>query len=178
MADKRIEFIESKIAVHHDFPIPGVIFRDIFGVFGDPEGLKVLLEVVEEKALSLKGKVDVVVGLDSRGFLIGPSMAKALGVPFVPIRKKGKLPPKVISLSYDLEYGSATIEIQESSIKKGARVLLVDDLLATGGTLESSMKLIDKIGAVTSEIFVLIELKGLGGAKRLNHPVESLISYD
>ncbi|CAB4067093.1 APRT [Lepeophtheirus salmonis] len=155
MADKRIEFIESKNS-----------------------GLKVLLEVVEEKALSLKGKVDVVVGLDSRGFLIGPSMAKALGVPFVPIRKKGKLPPKVISLSYDLEYGSATIEIQESSIKKGARVLLVDDLLATGGTLESSMKLIDKIGAVTSEIFVLIELKGLGGAKRLNHPVESLISYD
>nr|ACO15024.1 Adenine phosphoribosyltransferase [Caligus clemensi] len=178
MCDPRLELIQSKVKVTNDFPKPGVIFRDIFGVFGDPEGLKALLEIITEKALSMKGTVDVVVGLDSRGFLFGPIMANALGVPFVPIRKKGKLPPKVISTSYELEYGSASIEIQETAINKGDRVLIVDDLLATGGTLEGSMSLIDTVGGVTARIYVLIELLGLGGAKRLKHPVESLLSYE
>nr|ACO11631.1 Adenine phosphoribosyltransferase [Caligus rogercresseyi] len=178
MGDPRLDLIKSKIRVTHDFPQPGVIFRDIFGVFGDPDGLKTLLEVVEEKALALKGSVDVVVGLDSRGFLFGPVMANALRVPFVPIRKKGKLPPKVISTSCNLEYGSASIEIQEASIGKGQRVLLVDDLLATGGTLEGSISLIHKVGGVVGHIFVLIELLGLGGAKKLGHPVESLLAYE
>ncbi|MBV8326947.1 adenine phosphoribosyltransferase [Chryseobacterium sp.] len=159
-----IRKLENTIENIADFPIPGIQFKDISPIFLDP---KLYEEVIADLAAFSKGKVDAVCGIESRGYLFGIAIAVALEVPFILIRKAGKLPPPVISESYDLEYGSAVIETREGQIKKGQRVLIHDDLLATGGTTEAAAKLVEKQGATVSQFSFLIGLKGLNGDEKL-----------
>jgi adenine phosphoribosyltransferase len=147
-----------------DFPIPGIQFKDISPIFLDP---KLYEDVIADLAAFSKGKVDAVCGIESRGYLFGIAIAVALEVPFILIRKAGKLPPPVISESYDLEYGSAVIETREGQIKPGQRVLIHDDLLATGGTTEAAAKLVEKQGAAVAQFSFLIGLKDLQGDEKL-----------
>ncbi|KZC11756.1 Adenine phosphoribosyltransferase [Dufourea novaeangliae] len=133
-------------------------------------------DLIVEHVLFLE--VDLVVGLDSRGFLFGPTISLELGKPFLPIRKKGKLPGKVSQKSFTLEYGEATFEIQVENITKGTRVLIVDDLLATGGTMAAAVELLQSTGAEVVECLVIIELNGLKGRDKLGVPTHSFIQYD
>ncbi|AZA81525.1 adenine phosphoribosyltransferase [Chryseobacterium lactis] len=159
-----IKKLEDTIENIPDFPIPGIQFKDISPIFLDP---KLYEDVIADLAAFSKGKVDAVCGIESRGYLFGIAIAVALEVPFILIRKAGKLPPPVISESYDLEYGSAIIETREGQIKKGQRILIHDDLLATGGTTEAAAKLVEKQGAIVSQFSFLIGLKGLNGDEKL-----------
>ncbi|WP_292010396.1 adenine phosphoribosyltransferase [Chryseobacterium sp.] len=159
-----INKLENTIENIADFPIPGIQFKDISPIFLDP---KLYEEVIQDLVAFSKGKVDAVCGIESRGYLFGIAVAVALEVPFILIRKKGKLPPPIISEKYDLEYGSAEIETREGQIKKGQRVLIHDDLLATGGTTEAAAKLVEKQGATVTQFSFLIRLKDLGGAEKL-----------
>lgn len=159
-----IRKLENTIENIADFPIPGIQFKDISPIFADPQLYK---EVVEDLAKISTGKVEAVCGIESRGYLFGIAIAVALDVPFILIRKKGKLPPPVISEKYDLEYGSAEIETREGQIKKGQRILIHDDLLATGGTTEAAAKLVEKQGAKVVQFSFLIGLKDLNGQEKL-----------
>ncbi|SIS94363.1 adenine phosphoribosyltransferase [Chryseobacterium ureilyticum] len=159
-----IRKLEETIENISDFPIPGIQFKDISPIFLDP---KLYEDVIADLAANSKGKVDAVCGIESRGYLFGIAIAVALEVPFILIRKAGKLPPPVISEKYDLEYGSAIIETREGQIKPGQRVLIHDDLLATGGTTEAAAKLVEKQGATVSQFSFLIGLKGLNGDEKL-----------
>ncbi|MFP3832694.1 adenine phosphoribosyltransferase [Chryseobacterium sp. SIMBA_028] len=161
---KLIKKLEETIENVPDFPIPGIQFKDISPIFLDP---KLYEDVIADLAAFSKGKVDAVCGIESRGYLFGIAIAVALEVPFILIRKAGKLPPPIISEKYDLEYGSAEIETREGQIKKGQRILIHDDLLATGGTTEAAAKLVEKQGAIVSQFSFLIGLKGLNGDERL-----------
>ena len=160
-----------------DFPEPGVMFRDITTILQDAEGLHRAVDGLRE---ALKGvDYDVVVGPESRGFIFGVPLAYAEYKPFVPIRKAGKLPAETISETYELEYGHATIEIHKDAIKPGQRVVIVDDLIATGGTTEAMIRLIEKLGGVVEKVLVVIELKGLHGRDKLEgYPVFALVSYE
>lgn len=161
-----------------DFPKPGINFKDITPLF---QKAKVVEEMVEELAKEWLGKgIDGVVGIESRGFLLGPALAVKLGVPFIPVRKKGKLPAETIEFSYDLEYGSATIEMHRDAVSSGQKVLIHDDLLATGGTANAAAQLVEKMGAIASGFSFIVELKDLGGSDYLckpNAPVHSLVTY-
>lgn len=160
-----------------DFPIAGIQFKDISPIFLDP---KLYEDVIADLVAFSKGKVDAVCGIESRGYLFGIAIAVALEVPFILIRKAGKLPPPVISESYDLEYGSAVIETREGQIKPGQRILIHDDLLATGGTTEAAAKLIEKQGAIVSQFSFLIGLTGLNGdekLKKFNAEVYHILEY-
>ena len=149
-----------------DFPKPGIIFKDITPVLQDTALCK---EITQELAAQLKGiKIDVVAGIESRGFLFGMALAQILNVPFVPIRKVGKLPYKTIQQSYNLEYGSATLEVHEDAFEAGQQVLIHDDLLATGGTVVAASKLVEKLGANVCAYSFLISLDFLNGKERLN----------
>ena len=159
-----IKKLEETIENIPDFPIPGIQFKDISPIFLDP---KLYEDVIADLVAFSKGKVDAVCGIESRGYLFGIAIAVALEVPFILIRKAGKLPPPVISEKYDLEYGSAIIETREGQIKPGQRVLIHDDLLATGGTTEAAAKLVEKQGATVSQFSFLIGLKGLNGDEKL-----------
>ncbi|WP_250252345.1 adenine phosphoribosyltransferase [Chryseobacterium sp. Marseille-Q3244] len=159
-----IKRLEETIENIPDFPIPGIQFKDISPIFLDP---KLYEDVIADLAAFSKGKVDAVCGIESRGYLFGIAIAVALEVPFILIRKAGKLPPPIISEKYDLEYGSAIIETREGQIKPGQRVLIHDDLLATGGTTEAAAKLVEKQGATVSQFSFLIGLKGLNGDEKL-----------
>ncbi|XP_060529587.1 adenine phosphoribosyltransferase isoform X1 [Cylas formicarius] len=167
----KIEIIKKHVHSYSDFPKPGVLFRDIFGVLQSPEAFSALKDLLIEEARRVEPAVQCVVGLESRGFLFGPSIALDLQVPFVPIRKKGKLPGQVFSHSYLLEYGEDTIEIQGSAIKKGQSVLIVDDLLATGGSLKASCELIKTIGSTVASCLVVIELESLNGRANISAPI-------
>lgn len=173
--------VKDSIVAYPDFPKPGIVFQDVFGVMLNPAALKALMELVREKAASLKGQVDCVIGLDSRGFLFGPTMAIELGVPFIPVRKAGKLPGECVGISYDLEYGSASVEMQKVGFEgqKKRRVLIVDDLLATGGTMKAAVDLVQKVGSTPVECYVIIELAFLNGRAKLpgDVTVTSLISF-
>lgn len=147
-----------------DFPIPGIQFKDISPIFLDHQ---LYGEVIEDLVEFSRGKVDAVCGIESRGYLFGIAIAVALQVPFILIRKKGKLPPPVISEKYDLEYGTSEIETREGQIKKGQRILIHDDLLATGGTTEAAAKLVAKQGAEVVQFSFLIGLKDLKGQEKL-----------
>ncbi len=150
----------------HDFPKPGIIFKDITPVLKDAA---LCAEITSALALQLKDiKVDVVAGIESRGFLFGLALAQALNVPFVPIRKAGKLPYKTIKQSYDLEYGSATLEIHEDAFTAGQQVLIHDDLLATGGTVVAASQLVEQVGAEVAGYSFLISLDFLNGRARLD----------
>lgn len=159
-----IKKLEETIENIPDFPIPGIQFKDISPIFLDP---KLYEDVIADLAAFSKGKVDAVCGIESRGYLFGIAIAIALEVPFILIRKAGKLPPPVISEKYDLEYGSAIIETREGQIKQGQRILIHDDLLATGGTTEAAAKLVEKQGATVSQFSFLIGLKDLNGDEKL-----------
>ena len=160
-----------------DFPEPGIIFRDITSVIGDADGLKL---AVDEMQAMLDGvKFDAIAGLESRGFLFGMPIAYNLGKPFIPVQKKGKLPRETVSASYELEYGTAEIEVHKDDVKPGMRVVLIDDLIATGGTLCAAAQLFEQLGASIAKIVCLLELKGLDGRSRLEgYPVDTVIAYD
>ncbi|MFN4364500.1 adenine phosphoribosyltransferase [Chryseobacterium hispalense] len=172
-----IRRLEETIENVPDFPIPGIQFKDISPIFLDP---KLYEDVIADLVAFSKGKVDAVCGIESRGYLFGIAIAVALEVPFILIRKSGKLPPPVISEEYDLEYGSAVIETREGQIKPGQRVLIHDDLLATGGTTEAAAKLVEKQGATVSQFSFLIGLKDLNGEdklKKFNAEVYHILEY-
>lgn len=159
-----------------DFPEPGIIFRDITTVIQDPDGLKLAIDGMLKE---LEGvDFDVVAGTESRGFVFGTPVAYASGKGFVMVRKKGKLPCETIFEEYDLEYGSASVEMHIDSIKPGQKVVLIDDLIATGGTIEASIKMIERLGGEVVKVLFLIELAGLKGRERLKgYDVSSLICY-
>ena len=147
-----------------DFPSPGVVFKDLTPLFADPAAFGQVLDLLAER----HDGVDVVAGVEARGFIIGAPLAQRMGVGFVPIRTKGKLPGDVVSASYDLEYGSATIEVQTDAVTPGANVLVVDDVLATGGTAVAACELIEKVGGRVACLDVLVELAFLPGRERLD----------
>ena len=169
--------IEEYVKSIPDFPEPGIIFRDITSVLQDADGLQLAIDSMQD---CLKDTdVDVIVGTESRGFIFGVPIAYNLHKPFVPIRKKGKLPRETVSVSYDLEYGSAEIEMHKDSIKPGQKVVIVDDLIATGGTIEAAIKLVEQLGGEVVKVVFLMELAGLKGRERLNgYDVASVICYD
>ncbi len=169
--------VEKYIRSIPDFPKPGIIFRDITSVTQDPKGLKIAIDAMKEKIQDLD--FDVVVGLEARGFIFGMPLAYILGKSFVLIRKKGKLPCETISESYDLEYGKAEIEIHTDAIKPGQKVVLVDDLIATGGTIEAAIKLIERLGGKVVDNLFLVELAGLKGRERLSdYRVDAVVTYE
>lgn len=147
-----------------DFPQQGILFRDITPIFLDH---RLYTDVIANLAEFSRGKVDAVCGIESRGYLFGIAIAVAIGVPFILIRKKGKLPPPFVAEKYDLEYGSAEIEMREGQLQSGMRVLIHDDLLATGGTTEAAARLVQKQGGKVVQFSFLIGLKGLQGEERL-----------
>ncbi len=169
--------IEEYVRSIPDFPEEGIIFRDITSVLQDADGLKLAIESMIKLLDGID--FDVVVGTESRGFIFGVPIAYALGKPFVPVRKKGKLPCETVSAKYDLEYGSAEIEMHKDSILPGQRAVLVDDLIATGGTIEACTKLIEELGGEVVKIIFLMELAGLKGRDRLvKYDVSSVIVYE
>ena len=169
--------IEEYVRSIPDFPEPGIIFRDITSVLQDADGLQL---AIDSMIKLLDGvDYDVVAGTESRGFIFGVPIAYEMHKPFVPVRKKGKLPCETISQSYDLEYGQATIEMHKDSIKPGRKVVLVDDLIATGGTIEAAIKLVEQLGGEVVKVIFLMELAGLKGRERLKgYDVASVITYE
>lgn len=159
-----------------DFPKPGIIFKDITPLLQNAEAFAATITSLVDR---YRGKgIDVVVGIESRGFLFGAPLAHQLGAPFVPLRKKGKLPYETVDISYDLEYGSATIEMHTDAIAKGQRVLVIDDLLATGGTAGAACELVRKLGGELVECAFVVELAFLGGREKIHGvPIYSMISY-
>lgn len=168
--------VEDYVRTIPDFPEPGIMFRDVTSVLQSPEGFRL---AIDEMLAKLKGlDFDIIVGAESRGFIFGAPLAYALGKAFVPVRKKGKLPCETIEASYALEYGTATIEMHKDSIKPGQKVVLVDDLIATGGTIEAAAGLVEQLGGEVVKILFLMELAGLEGRKRLaKYDVDSVVIY-
>ena len=168
--------LEEYVRSIPDFPEPGIIFRDITTILQDADGLKLAIDTMQDCLKDVD--VDVIVGTESRGFIFGVPIAYNLHKPFVPVRKKGKLPCETVSKSYDLEYGSATIEMHKDSIKPGQKVALVDDLIATGGTIEAAIQLIEELGGEVVKVVFLMELAGLKGRERLKgDDVASVVCY-
>ena len=168
--------LEEYVRSIPDFPEPGIIFRDITTILQDPDGLHLAIQSMQDKLKDTE--FDVVVGTESRGFIFGVPIAYNLHKAFVPVRKKGKLPCETVSMEYDLEYGSAVIEMHKDSIKPGQKVVLVDDLVATGGTIEAAIKL-EELGGEVVKVVFLMELAGLKGRERLKgYEVESVLCYD
>ena len=169
--------VEDYIRNIPDFPEEGIIFRDITTVLQDAEGLKLAID--EMIGLLKDVDFDVVAGAESRGFIFGMPIAYALGKSFVPVRKQGKLPCETVSQTYDLEYGTATIEIHKDAIQPGQKVVLVDDLIATGGTMEAAAKLVEQLGGEVVKIIFLLELAGLKGREKLaDYDVASVVTYE
>ena len=169
--------IEDYVISIPDFPEPGIIFRDITGILRDADGLKLSIDKIQEM---LEGvEFDAVLGLESRGFIFGMPIAYNLHKAFIPVRKKGKLPRETVSAKYDLEYGTAEIEIHKEDLRPGMKVVIIDDLIATGGTVEAAVKLAESLGAEVVKIAFVMELAGLKGRERLaGYDVESVITYE
>lgn len=169
-----VRYLENLIRDIPDFPKKGIVFKDITPLLADPAALSLAIELM---AMPFKNdKIDLVVGAESRGFIFGSAIARALAAGFVPVRKPGKLPCKTRSVSYELEYGSDSLEIHEDAISQGDRILMVDDLLATGGTMEACCKLVEDLGGKIVGITFLVELAFLKGRERLKgYNVHSLI---
>lgn len=169
--------LEEYVRSIPDFPEPGIIFRDITSILQDADGLHL---AIEQLLHSLDGlEFDVVVGPESRGFIFGVPVAYEMNKGFVPVRKKGKLPCETIAAEYDLEYGSAVIEMHKDAIQPGQKVVIVDDLIATGGTIEAIIRLVEQLGGQVVKICFVMELAGLKGREKLSgYEMESLITYE
>lgn len=169
--------VEDYVRSIPDFPEPGIIFRDVTTILQDADGLHLAIDKLVEMVSDVD--FDVVVGPESRGFIFGVPVAYALHKGFVPVRKKGKLPCETIAKEYDLEYGSAVIEMHKDSIKPGQKVVIVDDLIATGGTIEAITQMIEELGGQVVKICFVMELAGLNGREKLkNYEVGSVITYE
>ncbi|MBE5894821.1 MAG: adenine phosphoribosyltransferase [Lachnospiraceae bacterium] len=169
--------LEDYVVSIPDFPEPGIIFRDVTSVLQDADGLKLAIDTMQD-AVS-EWDFDVVAGAESRGFIFGMPIAYNKHKPFVLIRKKGKLPRETVEKSYALEYGTATIEMHKDSIKPGDRVLLVDDLIATGGTTKAMIELVEELGGTVAGVVVLMELAGLNGREKISgYPLKAAITYE
>ena len=174
---RHMKKLEEYVRSIPDFPEPGIIFRDITTVLQDSDGLHLAIQSMQDKLKNTE--FDVVVGTESRGFIFGVPIAYNLHKAFVPVRKKGKLPCETVSKEYDLEYGSAVIEMHKDSIKPGQKVVLVDDLVATGGTIEAAIRLVEELGGEVVKVVFLMELAGLNGRERLKgYNVESVLCYE
>lgn len=168
--------LKKYVALVEDYPKPGIKFRDITPLMGNGEAYKFAIDKVVEFAK--EHNIDLVVGPEARGFIFGCPVSYALGVGFAPVRKPGKLPREVIEYAYDLEYGSNVLCMHKDSVKPGQRVLIVDDLLATGGTIEATVKLVEELGGVVAGLAFLIELEDLKGKEKLEgYPVLTLMKY-
>ena len=168
--------VKDYIRTIPDFPEKGIMFRDVTSVIQDADGLKLAIDEMIKRLDGLD--FDVIAGAESRGFVFGMPIAYALHKPFVMVRKAGKLPCETVSKTYDLEYGTATIEMHKDSVKPGQKVVLVDDLIATGGTMQAAAELVEELGEVVKMLF-LIELAGLNGRKLLSkYDVDAVVSYD
>jgi len=169
--------IERWVRPIPDWPVPGVTFRDITPLLAQPEAFASVIDALAAAGEEL-GPVDAVLGIEARGFIVGAPVALKLGTGFVPVRKAGKLPAETLSVSYALEYGEAIVEIHADALKPGERVLVVDDLLATGGTLEAAAALVEQAGATVAGHVVAIELPALGGRSRVGDvPLRSLVTF-
>ena len=169
--------LEEYVRSIPDFPEPGIIFRDVTSVLQEADGLQLSINGIMDKLKDVD--FDVVVGPKSRGFIFGVPVAYNMKKAFVPVRKKGKLPCETVSMEYDLEYGSAVIEMHKDSIKPGQKVVIIDDLIATGGTIEAITKLVEQLGGEVVKIVFLMELAGLEGRKKLaKYDVDSVICYE
>jgi len=161
------QYLREHIRTVPDWPAPGVQFRDITPLLQDAKVFRVLIDAFVHRYMDADQRPDVVAGLDARGFILGAVVAYELGVGFVPIRKKGKLPFTTVEETYELEYGSATVELHTDAVKPGQRVLLIDDLIATGGTMMAGKRLLEKLGAEVMEGAAIVDLPELGGSDKL-----------
>ena len=172
-----MEELKKYVRTIPDFPEPGIMFRDVTTILKDAEALRMSIDGLCDLVKNID--FDAVAGAESRGFMFGVPMSYKLSKPFVPVRKPGKLPCETVSQEYDLEYGTATLEVHKDAIEPGMKVVLIDDLMATGGTAEAMVKLVEKLGGEVVAIVFVMELKGLNGRERLNgYNVQSLISYE
>lgn len=162
---KKMEEIKKKIRTVPNFPKEGIMFRDITTLLKDEEGLKLVIDAFVKRYKDTE--IDVIAGIESRGFIMAGAVAYLLGKGFVPIRKPGKLPAETESIEYTLEYGTDKIEIHKDAINKGDKVLIIDDLLATGGTMDAACKLVEKLGGVVVECSLIVDLPDIGGRKKL-----------
>lgn len=179
MISTQINTLKNAIRTIPDYPKKGIMFRDVTGLLEDPEAFKLAIDILAEKYK--KGGYTKIVGTEARGFIFGAPLAYALNIGFVPVRKPGKLPGKTFSQDYELEYGTDTLEIHQDALSSKDSVLIIDDLLATGGTVEATTLLIRRLGANVSDAAFVISLPELGGEKRLesiNLNVTALIEYD
>ena len=168
--------IEEYVRSIPDFPEPGIIFRDVTSILQDADGLHLAIDLMQKELDGVD--FDLVVGPESRGFIFGVPIAYNLHKPFIPVRKKGKLPCDTVSIEYALEYGSAVIEIHKDAIKPGQKVVIIDDLMATGGTTEAIIKLVEQLGGEVVKTVFLMELAGLNGRSKLEgYDVASVINY-
>ncbi|NQU65124.1 MAG: adenine phosphoribosyltransferase [SAR324 cluster bacterium] len=169
--------LKDKVRSIPNWPIEGVIFRDITTVLQDPAAFRYSIDLFYDRYKEMQ--IDKIVGIDARGFIFGAVLAYKLNLGFIPVRKKGKLPHKTISAEYDLEYGKDTVEMHEDAIVKGDRVLVVDDLIATGGTIAAAVELVQKLGGVIVECAFLVELPDLKGREKIGQiPIFSLTAFE
>ncbi len=174
------QYLRNHIRTVPDWPAPGIQFRDITPLLQDPQVFRVLIDAFVHRYMDKSLRPDVVAGLDARGFILGAVVAYALNAGFVPIRKKGKLPFTTVQETYELEYGSATVELHTDAVKTGDKVLLIDDLIATGGTMMAGKKLLEKLGAIVVEGAAIVDLPELGGSAKLTAaglPLFTLLSF-
>jgi adenine phosphoribosyltransferase len=177
LADKLMD-LKSLIRDIPDFPKPGIMFRDITTVLRDPDGLRYITDCLAEKLAAAGLNADYIVGMESRGFIIGAPLAYKLGLGFIPVRKPGKLPSLVHSVEYQLEYGTDSLEIHQDALQPGSRVVIIDDLIATGGTATATAKLLQQIGCELLGFGFIIELQDLQGRKHLpDVPIVTLVEY-
>ena len=170
------DYLCSLIRTIPDFPSEGILFRDFMPVFAQAKSMNLLIQGLVNALPVMPSEFDYIAGLEARGFLIGTALAQKLDKGFIAVRKAGKLPPPVLSQSYDLEYGKATMEIEKDLVKPGSRILIVDDLIATGGTAWASMKLFESIDCSVAGFSFVMELDGLDGTAKLdNHPMSTMM---
>lgn len=170
-----VEYLRSKLRQFPDFPEQGILFEDILPIFQDPKAFETLVTSLERHIRSTHGAVDVIVGLDARGFLFGPTLALRLGAAFVPVRKVGKLPGKCVTAEYVKEYGKDVFAMQEGAITAGQKVVIVDDIIATGGSAGAAGKLVKQLGGQTAGYVFMLELDFLKGRDQLDAPVFTLL---
>jgi len=179
MKENSMKTVRDYIRTIPDFPHEGIMFRDVTTLFSDARGFRLAIDQLVHPYVGLQ--IDKVAGLEARGFILGGAIAHQLGKGFVPIRKKGKLPGKTIEQAYTLEYGEAVMEVHDDAFQAGERVLLVDDLLATGGTAQAGIKLVERLGGIVASCAFLVDLPELGGREKLeamNMDVQALCQFD